>query len=225
MLSKLILKPHVVKDHKIMKHSLNSFKVTPIWKDETVFIIGGGPSLLGFNWTSLAGKKTLAVNKAILSYPQANALYWTDTRFYFWYQQEVDNFNGLKFAIRHKEGYKDDIKILNKGSAIGLSTINDTICHGHNSGYAAINLAYLLGAKRIILLGYDMKNDGLRGHYHDGYPVPITNDKVYKDQFIPGFQVLADELKNKNVKVFNASLHSELTVWPKISLEEALSMK
>ena len=199
-----------------------SHKVEPIWKGETVYIIGGGPSLVDFNWNSLNGKRTLAINKAITTYPNADALYWTDTRFYFWHKKEVDNYAGLKFTIKYKEGYTDDILILNKGNSVGLSESTDSLCHGNNSGYAAINLAFLLGAKRIVLLGYDMKNNGRQGHYHDGYPVPAIGDKVYKEQFMPGFQSLAHELDKKGVKVYNASMHSELTVWPKISFSEAL---
>ena len=38
----------------------------------------------------------------------------------------------------------------------GLSRTQGVIHQGKNSGYQALNLAYLLGAKRILLLGYDM---------------------------------------------------------------------
>lgn len=197
--------------------------VEPIWAGETVYIIGGGPSLTGFNWNKLFGKKTIAVNKSILSYPNADALYWTDSRVYGWYKNEIDKFKGLKYSIRHNITYTNDVKVLRKSNKFGLEDSKDALCHGNNSGYAAINLAYLLGAKRIILLGYDMRNDGTRGHYHDGYPVPITGNNIYKDQFIPGFQVIADLLKQKNVEVYNASMTSALTVWPKISFDKALA--
>lgn len=197
--------------------------VEPIWEGETVYIIGGGPSLIGFDWTRLSGKRTIAVNKSILSYPNADAMYWTDSRVYGWNKSEIDKFKGPKYTIRHHVTYPTDVKILRKSNKFGLEDSKDAICHGNNSGYAAINLAYLLGAKRIILLGYDMKNDGSRGHYHDGYPVPVTGNNIYKDQFIPGFQIIADLLRQKNIEVYNASMTSALTVWPKISFDKALS--
>jgi hypothetical protein len=197
--------------------------VEPIWAGETVYIIGGGPSLIDFDWSKLSGKKTIAVNKSILSYPNADVMYWTDSRVYGWYKNEIDKFKGLKYSIRHNVTYTSDVKVLRKGNKFGLEDSKDAICHGNNSGYAAINLAYLLGAKRIILLGYDMRNDGKRGHYHDGYPVPITGNDIYKDQFIPGFNIIADLLKQKNVEVYNASMISALTAWPKISFDKALS--
>lgn len=203
----------------------NVFKIEPIWAGETVYIIGGGPSLINFDWTRLGGKKTIAINKSILSYPNANILYWTDSRVYGWYKTEIDKFKGLKITIRDHVTYPDDVKILRKSSKFGLEESRDSLCHGNNSGYAAINLAYHLGVKKIVLLGYDMKNNGTQGHYHDGYPVPVTGDGVYKDQFIPGFKILADLLKEKKIEVYNASLSSALTVWPKISIDQALSFR
>lgn len=200
-------------------------RVEPIWAGETVYIIGGGPSLETFNWNSLVGKRTIAINKAILSYPMADAMYWTDSRVYGWYKQDIDKFKGPKYTIRHHASYPADVKVLRKSNKFGLEESKDALCHGNNSGYAAINLAYLMGAKKIVLLGYDMHNDGTKGHYHDGYPVPVTGDNIYRDQFVPGFQILADLLKQKKVEVYNASVRSSLTVWPRISFDQALSLR
>ena len=64
--------------------------------------------------------------------------------------------------------------ILKKGQKFGLESARDTLAHGNNSGYAAINLAVHLGAARIVLLGYDMGNDGKVSHFHEGYPPNAT---------------------------------------------------
>lgn len=40
---------------------------------------------------------------------------------------------------------------------------------GLNSGYASLNAAYLLGAKKINLLGFDMCHPKDRKHWHEGY--------------------------------------------------------
>lgn len=42
-------------------------------------------------------------------------------------------------------------------NAPGLSQDPSVIHHGHGSGYTLLNIAYLLGAQRIVLLGYDLK--------------------------------------------------------------------
>lgn len=224
-------KTYVQPSEYIMKHrakgapKITYSKIVPIWKSETVFIIGGGPSLKDFNFNSLLGKNIIVINKAFYNCPFAQILYWTDSRFYTWYKKDIDEFEGEKITIRSHTTYTDDIKILRKGKTYGLETAKDMLAHGNNSGYAAINLAVHLGVKRIILLGYDMGNNGRSSHYHDGYPVKATGDNIYKDQFIPGFNNLENELKLLKIEVLNASMYSKLTAFPKITLEKALSYK
>lgn len=200
-------------------------KVNPIWSGETVYIVGGGPSLSNFNWDALRTRKVIAINKAFLNVPFASVMYWTDSRVYQWHKKDIENFSGLKYTIRPHSSYREDVLILRKGNRHGLETTSDRLAHGDNSGYAAINLAYHLGAKKIVLLGYDMGNNGTKSHYHEGYPVTATSQKTYNDRFIPGFSTIAGELKRKGIKVFNASPQSRLNAFPKITLQESLRIK
>lgn len=201
-------------------------KVEPIWQGETVYIIGGGPSLKDFMWDGLRGKKSIAINKAFYTYPNADVLYWTDGRFYNWYKEDIDKFKGLKYTITPAyPGISQDINVLKRGQKLGLEKEKDTLSHGNNGGYAAINLAFHLGAKRIILLGYDMGNDGTKSHFHEGYPTHPTGEQVYKSQFIPAIESLAPLLKNAGIEIYNASMVSKLTAFPKISFEKALSFR
>ena len=228
---KKITQPAVVnrKDIKVkFPTSANHSTVNPIWNGDTVYLIGGGPSLSNFNWSSLNGKKTIAINKAILHYPQADVMYWTDGRVYTWYKDDIDNYEGLKYTIRGGKHYNDSkskVHVLKRGNKFGLEKAKDTLAHGNNSGYAAINLAVHLGAKKIVLLGYDMGSNGKLSHFHNGYPVNPTAAKIYNDQFIPAFEYLKSELDVIGVKVFNACPTSKLNTFPKISIEEALSFR
>ena len=199
--------------------------VPKLYDGETIYIIGGGPSLKNFKFESLNGCRTIAINKAILFYPDADVLYWTDGRFYTWYKNEVDNYKGLKYSLKGGSQYTQDINILKKGEAHGLSKDPQTLSHGFNSGYAAINLAYHLGAKRIILLGFDMGSDGTLTHFHDGYPSRSTGEAIYRDRFIPSFNELKTDIKELNLTILNASPYSKLNVFPKITLDQALSFR
>ena len=198
--------------------------VKPIWLDETVYLIGGGPSLKGFQWDALNGKKTIAINRAVQFYPNADAVYWTDSRVYMWYKNDIDKFKGLKYTLKAGNHYTGKVHVLKKGVKFGLESSRDSLAHGNNSGYAAINLAVHLGAKRIVLLGYDMGNEGALNHFHDGYPVNATAENIYKNQFIPGFTVLRELLYTKGIECYNASINSKLEVFPKIDLIRALSL-
>ena len=197
--------------------------VPKLFPNETIYIIGGGPSLKNFDFRTLTGRKTIAINKAVIYHPTADVLYWTDGRFYTWFKHEVDSYKGLKFALKPGSQYTADIQILRKGKPDGIEEDPQTLAHGFNSGHAAINLAYHLGAKRIILLGFDMDNDGENTHFHNGYPTRAAGNKMYQDKFLPGFKQLSSQIKHKELEILNASPYSKLTVFPKITLEQALS--
>ncbi len=103
----------------------------------------------------------------------------------------------------------------------GLETEPTGLRHGSNSGYQAINLAVHLGAKRIILLGYDMRQDGGRNNWHDEAR-PLASPDVYKQSMLPHFDTLVEPLRERGVEVINATPDSALECFPKISLEDAL---
>jgi len=206
---------------KTVKYS----QVPKIFSGETIYIIGGGPSLKGFDFRKLRGCRTIAINKALIYHAGADVVYWTDGRFYTWFKNEVDNYQGLKFALKAGSQYTSDIQVLRKGKPYGLEEDPETLAHGFNSGYAAINLAYHLGAAKIILLGFDMSNDGTQTHFHDGYPTRGAGDHIYIDKFLPGFKQLDSELKAKGVTVLNASPYSRLNIFPKITIDQGLSLR
>jgi hypothetical protein len=98
----------------------------------------------------------------------------------------------------------------------------DGLKHGSNSGYQAIELAIKLGAKRIILLGYDMKCDNGRSHWHNE-PRQADFADVAARSMLPHFESLVSPLKALGVNVINATPGSAIECFPKATLEEALS--
>jgi len=193
--------------------------IQPIFKNQTVYLLGGGPSLLDFDWNKLKGKNVIAINKAFLSYPDADILYWTDTRFWKWFKADIDKFKGIKVTNKAKI-IQNDILILRDSGRIGLDTNPSSLKHGNNSGYAAINLAFHTGANRIMLLGYDMSMLNGKSHFHDGYAIR-HNPKIYKDNMIPHFDALVEPLKEHGIEIWNACPTSALEAFPKCTIDEA----
>lgn len=207
-----------------VKRSARPFsKINPIYKGDTVYLVGGGPSLSTFNWDSLRDKSVIAINKSYQYVPFAKVIFWTDSRFYTWYHNELQKLTVDKYTITNSIHYDDSVKLLKKGKRHGLERGDSIISHGDNSGYAAINLAYHLGAAKIVLLGYDMGGNG-KSHFHDGYPVKETSDHIYQNRFIPAFPHIAKDLKAEGIPVYNTSKVSPLTCFPKISIEESLRL-
>lgn len=98
-----------------------------------------------------------------------------------------------------------------------------TIHFGNNSGYQAVNLAYIFGITRMILLGFDMKIRDDKVHffgdhpYHKKYQGPNSNTMK---RWVFNFEQLAYDLKREGVEVLNATRDTALTCFPRVRLED-----
>lgn len=203
--------------------------IQPMFKGKDVFIVGGGSSLIGFNFNLLKDKCVIAINRSFMHTPFAQILYFSDYRFYMWATGKLDNdvsliesfkkFKGKVVSIANKIN-DERIHIMMNSGKTGFDTNNGKLKHGGNSGYAAINLAYHLGAKRIILMGYDMKGINGKLHFHDGY-ISKQNEKVYK-RFIEPYKQMAQLLTNMGIQTYNTSIDSGLTYFKKVKIENFL---
>lgn len=93
---------------------------------------------------------------------------------------------------------------------------------GGNSGYMAINLGFLFGARRFILLGYDMQpaKDGRR-HFFGDHPKPLSQRMLFAE-WIHRYDQLAKDLKAHGVVVTNCSRSTALKCFTLGALTEAL---
>lgn len=91
---------------------------------------------------------------------------------------------------------------------------HDCVHFGGNSGYQAINLAYLWGAKRIILLGFDCKPVNGKDHWFGQHDKRLTNTQPYQ-LWMNNFPKLAKDLLLQGVEVINCSPDSALTCFNK----------
>lgn len=201
------------------------------WPGETAFILGGGPSLKGFDGGQLAGRRVITINNSWELCPAADILYFCDGR---WWDQHGDRvkqqFRGDRIVTISKTVRDSNVfKLQNAIKERGLTENRSALVHGSNSGYQAINLAYLLGAARIVLLGYDMNirtvdesSDGT--HWHRGHPGQIRDNFNVRIQkvFLPRMKELIQPLAAAGVEVLNATPGSAIDWWPRIDLKEAL---
>jgi hypothetical protein len=104
----------------------------------------------------------------------------------------------------------------------GLSRILGRIHTGGNSGYQAVGLAHQLGAKSIILVGFDMKMSGGKVHWHGDHPAHLGNEGPY-DKWVSRFRSLATGLKQAGVKIVNASRETALDTIQRMDLQVALN--
>lgn len=89
-----------------------------------------------------------------------------------------------------------------------------------NSGAAALAQAAWWGARRVVLLGYDCGHTGGRKHWHPDHPGKLGNaDSV--GEWPAHFAAILPRLRG--IEVINASRETALRLFPRASLEEALS--
>ena len=194
------------------------------WEGKTVFVIGGGTSLKGFNWSLLHNKHVIGCNDAYKLGDWVDICCFGDAK---WYRHHKNNglatFGGIKVTWRSEFIDDPNVMVL-KGRPGGLFLKPEWIGWNTNTGALAINLAVKLGCKKIILLGFDMKlrEDGIGNWYDNQLDKP--KNEVFK-KFHRGFVCLASDMKKKvpEVVVLNANPDSDLDVFPKITLEEAFA--
>lgn len=93
---------------------------------------------------------------------------------------------------------------------------------GGNSGFQALNLAVQFGAKRIILVGFDMRLDhGVHWHGPHGKGLNNPRDPLFAS-WRDALNGAAPTLAALGVEVLNASAISALTAYPIMDLREAV---
>lgn len=205
------------------------FEVDPAKYNHVCYIVAGGPSLKGFDWSLLTPDKfVVAINRSYEVLPHAQVLYFTDNDYWSKHKHDMAKHNGqmIRGAINpHKEKMPEDVIVYKLTGLNGLETKEGMLKHGSNSTYAALNLVTVhFGFKKVYLLGVDMKwgKTGNKGtsHWHDGHR-RIDPETGYK-KMMTAYNTIAPPLKDMGVKVYNANPDSALNTFPKITLEQAV---
>ena len=197
--------------------------VEPKFEGEDVFVIASGFSLRDQDPESLRGKKLIVINHSYRWAPFAEVWFWMDREFFEVARDNIRKWKGL--AVTTCTSCKVDmprkIKLIDTPQVHGLCKDPTGVASGKTSGHSAINLAYHMGAKRIILLGYDMRIQyGGRTHFADDLVSEFP--WMYKNIMIPAFPKIAADLEKAGVPVLNATPNSALEVFPKVDLENVL---
>ncbi len=191
------------------------------WAGQRCWIIGGGESLKGFDFSVLRGENVIAINRAVEVAPFAEVMFSMDSRLYGWYKrrhpemptESHDAFaacRGLRVWVAGDgDTFENDVLLVKRLGNRGFSmSLRDGIYTGGNSGYAALQLAACLGATTIYLLGYDMT----QGNFHSGYPTSGSDPKTRG--WIEGFNKLAPKLAAAGIQVVNMNPASRLRCFP-----------
>lgn len=166
--------------------------------------------------------RIIVVNDNYRRIPSADALYAADRS---WWKLHI---GALQAAFRGEYWTVDD----RAAEIYGLRRIASTtgaglhprgigkIPLGSNGGFQAICLARELGAKRIVLIGYDMQRTGGKDHWFGKHPAPLANGNP--SGFVKFYDLLAPQLRAEGTEVINCTIETALKCFPRADLAETL---
>jgi hypothetical protein len=197
------------------------WRVPDEWKGETAVIFGGGPSLnqADVDYAISRGWRRIACNNAYLLDPHADVLCWADQRWYLWNRKDLH---------KHVGKYKVCWRLVPATTGLTIKTLmhhrgvvsNDPLAIvANNTGQGAINLAYLFGAKRILLLGFDMRTHGAQHNWHKLHQRGTAQSR-YKEVFGPAIAKAGEAIQKKGVTILNCTKDSAMKCFPIVDIRE-----
>lgn len=222
--------------------------------NETAYIIGAGPSIFFQNLKPLKDKLTFAVNSGYCACPWATFFVSDDRSVQNWsyffrdlyysrhttallYEDKFSDipkgFNNKTVFFRHRTGY-------NITEEYEHENYPNRIWQARTSMGTAIHIAYIMGCRRIVLIGNDLCRVQGRRYFWQLYYSgrPYRKDTIAIDTFprammdkhesdvdlldiMNYWQSISQELNSK-CEVLNASKISILDCFPKIELKDII---
>lgn len=232
------------------------WEVPEIWKDGEVWIIGGGYSMIEilgipeelvekvYNrelpisvyspyFYFLEKKHVIAINVAFMLGDWVDIVFFGDSEFYHIFNKQLQEFEGLRVTCSKIGQNSHLVKYLEKDSSkeYGITLDKKKVVWNFNSGVAAINLAIHTGARRILLLGFDMKVRNGKKHWHNEYNLGVLskekdliNQSLIFDRYRKSFKYIKEDLERYNLKVeiLNVNYENTIEEFKTVSLKEVL---
>lgn len=207
-----------------------------MWKGSTVFIIGGGSSLKGFDFSVLEGQRIIGCNDAYQLGDMVDICCFGDVSWFDKHNKDLvsypdgttrpglANFSGLKVTNVSEQIFDQSVNRCHREWQEISFDKPYTLGWYSCTGNLAICLAVHLGAKKIILLGFD--NECIKGQ-SNWHPNLVDGDNQPAEIYTK-FAKHSDLLKKDllaagiDVEIINANAESKLKTWKTLSLEKVL---
>lgn len=200
-----------------------AWTVPRLWDGERVFVIAGGQSVprTYLRENRLAGR-VLAVKDAVFLYDAPDCLFYADP--HDMHAQRPEIFRAYRGDLIVKravhEGIPARIKQVRrmftdkrKAARIQGLSLDPAMLGGWDSGGSAINLAFHLGAREIVLIGFDLTGR----HWNPGHPLPNASIATHR-RHRESIDAMAFALKAQGVAAWNTSPMSTLRNYPHADL-------
>lgn len=172
---------------------------------KTVTIVGGGPSLVGFDFSRLEGYVIAVNNSAFLC--KSDMLVSLDKQWQLTFLDFLETYTGI--FITDREAAVPAVRILYTQKA--AYSHDWTMQKVNLSGFTALAVALYLKAARVFLLGFDGGYSGEKSNHYDNIKGKTT-DASYSN-VNTYFDLFADK------PVINVGMGSKIDTFRKVPLE------
>jgi hypothetical protein len=176
-------------------------KITkPFWDDRPVAIVGGGPSLVDFDFEQLRGAHVLAVKDVASFMPWADAVLGIGA----WQDKLAGVQSRVYWAMpAPAPSPAKNVTFLKQSPALEISD-DPSVIHGVTCEFGAMQVCIHKRAKRIVLFGFD----------HEG-------EKW--ERMALHFSVLVPCLNERGISVMNACPQSTIACFQKTTLDDGVA--
>lgn len=191
--------------------------------DRHCYVIASGPSLIGFDFDALPSGTRIGANRSAWL-ANCDLLVTVDRNFH---RKEVERIRAFgpraHVALPDQQARIPGVNYWAYARCMEGLTFQPNHLAGSNSGFAAFNLAVQLGYTDIALLGFDMKWDAGRSHFHEGYNQRASVDRNL-GIWAKAFDTAAQQLAGRGVTVTNfvGPLGSRVKAFPTAPLADLL---
>ncbi len=194
------------------------------WAGERAFVLCGGPSLRAQRHLvpQLRGR-VVAVKEGVLLRPDADVAFFAGEHCEAIAPPLLAAFRGTHVVVRGKGHpvFPPTSRRVWRTLTHDLWSTDPTMVAGYDAGTSAINLAMLLGAAEVVLLGYDMGGRRWFTPEERRHPVPVIPAADFARHMAP-LPGLANHAELLGVRIVNCSPTSRVTCFERQPLEAFL---
>lgn len=202
-------------------------KAEPIWRGDTVAILGCGPSLAQENLEPLHGCRVVAINRTYQYFPRADVLFTGG--FQFFQEHKVRSFKGRRIICCDPRAWQREVlprqyhvDYIRHDGYTRLTHDRNAVSGRYTSVSQAMSLVAHFGVRRILLVGVDL-NPGPNNQRRAGSALKDTPDATARYvRMAQNLHSLKRDLDDRGINVYVCSPTDRLPWWPKLSLEDAI---
>jgi len=189
-----------------------------IHEGEKIIVCGCGMSLLDFK-EHHSNYITIGVNDVPAAFDPTYLVITDHPVRFSKVRQDLVNNSKVKAMLTCVKGWRHERMVKFELGKKGISDLDnpDKVDHFLNSPYAAVNIAYKMGARNIGLIGVDFTE----GHFYAPKDGKHSLSRLgYMRDVNAGYLMLRKALEKKGAKLYNLSQDSKVEHLEKITLNE-----